>query len=315
MKVTCYGPRGSLPSPSTKTFKTFEYGGNTSCYYIEAGPFRIILDCGSGIRQLGNDMLKSGEAFKIVLLSHYHWDHIQGLPFCVPMFIGANRFLFHGFTPSGHERGPKPVVEEMLGHQQSNPHFPVAHTELPAQREYTDHSRQFSQTFYYAWQTTLSTDKTQVNGFPVYCPGWATVGHRDFLKITTIPLNHPDGCLGYRIEYRNKVLVYATDNEPLRHTNAQLNKHGKGADLIILDGQYSEEQLAGPTQVFGHGTPKACVEQAVACEAKRLVIHHHDPNNDDKKLKDMEANACRDAVNTPLAGKVVFAREGEVYEL
>lgn len=302
MTVTCFGPRGSLPSPSTKTFKTEEYGGNTSCYYVEAGPFRIILDCGSGIRQLGNDLMAKGRGVGgewIVLLSHYHWDHIQGLPFCVPMFIGANTFRFHGFTPSGHESGPKPVVETMLGHQQSNPHFPVAHTALPSQRKYQDHARQFSETFWYKHEDGRYIQTAQK-------PGGASW---DTLKITTIPLNHPDGCLGYRIEYEGKVMVYATDNEPLRHNNAQLLKHGSGADWMLLDGQYTEAQLAGPTQVFGHGTPEACVEQAKACKVKKLVIHHHDPNHDDTKVAQME----REALQGEPSGWGEFAREGAVW--
>tara|TARA_Y100000310_G_scaffold279517_1_gene298675 strand:+ start:8465 stop:9697 length:1233 start_codon:yes stop_codon:yes gene_type:complete len=287
MKITCYGPRGSLPSPSTKTFKTWEYGGNTSCYYVEAGPFRIILDCGSGIRQLGNDLMASGEGFGkefLVLLSHYHWDHIQGLPFCVPMFIANNRFRYHGFTPSGHERGPKPVVETMLADQQSNPHFPVAHSEMPAQTEYTDHARQFSESF----GCIVGNGGGLLRVAPAEVAASQAAGEEAIL-ITTIPLNHPDGCLGYRIEYKGKVLVYATDNEPLYETNAHLNKNAQEADWLLLDGQYGDDQLAGMTQTFGHGSPRACIDQALDCPPKLLVIHHHDPNNDDAKVAEMEA--------------------------
>lgn len=316
MKVTCYGPRGSLPSPSTSTFNTAGYGGNTSCYYVEAGPFRIILDCGSGIRTLGNELLAKGEGFGknwIVLLSHYHWDHIQGLPFCIPMFIAANRFDFHGFTPSGHERGPRPVVETMIADQQSNPHFPVAHSEMPAQMNYTDHSRQFSETFYYMAEEVIAGDQKSVSIRPGHTDDLEVVlkNGYDFLKVTTIPLNHPDGCLGYRIEYKGKAAVYATDNEPLRQPNAQLTKLGKDADWMLLDGQYTENQLAGLTQTFGHGTPGACVEQAKACGAKHLVIHHHDPNNDDDTLDQMAFDALK---NEP-QGWGEFAREGTVWDV
>lgn len=302
MKLTCYGPRGSLPAPSTRTFKTWEYGGNTSCYYVEAGPFRIILDCGSGIRQLGNDLMARGEVGKnwLVLLSHYHWDHIQGLPFCVPMFISANRFRFHGFVPSGHERGPRPVVVTMLSDQQCNPHFPVDHSEMPGKMDYMDHSRQFPETFWY---------EADQMGNLIWHGGNPGAEDHNQIKVTTIPLNHPNGCLGYCIEYMGKVLVYATDLEPLRHTNAQLVKHAENADLMVLDGQYTEAQLAGPTQYFGHGTPQSCVEQAKACKAKRLIVHHFDPNNDDDTLLSMEQEAFKDEPG----GWGEFAREGTVW--
>lgn len=310
-KVTCYGPRGSLPSPSTGAFATVEYGGNTSCYYVEAGPFRLILDGGSGIRVLGNDLMKRREVggLWLVFLSHYHWDHIQGLPFSVPLFIGANRFLFHGFTPSGHEAGPRPVVEHMLEHQQSNPHFPVAHSAMPSNKDYVDLPRQFSKVLRYQ----VESDRLGASVSPTTEePGPDKPG---VIKITSIPLNHPDGCLGYRIDYMGKVLVYATDNEPLRHLNAQLTKLGQGADWILLDGQYTEEQLAGPTQGFGHGTPRACVEQAKGCNAALCAIHHHDPNHDDAQVAQMEADALAYAASHGYSGTVEFAREGKVWTL
>lgn len=314
IKITCWGPRGSLPSPSKKGFNTTEFGGNTSCYHVEAGPFSIILDCGSGIRDLGNHLMSTGKGFGkqfIVPLSHYHWDHIQGLPFCVPMFIAGNKFFFHGFAPSGHERGPKPVVEAMLGHQQSNPHFPVAHTELPAERVYTDHARQFSETFWYKYvNSQLGIEKHEKG------PGQNAVSTSNWIKFTTIPLNHPDGCLGYKIEYMGKSVVYATDNEPLRHTNAQLDKHADHANWILLDGQYSEEQIGGMTQTFGHGTPLSCIEQADAVDAEHLVIHHHDPGNHDVTLEAMEKHARHEAKTAiGFDGKVEFAREGMVWEI
>lgn len=310
MKVTCYGPRGSIPAPSTKRFSTIEFGGDTTCYYVEAGPFVLILDCGSGMRALGNDLMSDGKGFGktfICPVSHYHWDHIQGLPFFVPVFIEANTFHFHGFQPSGTEHGPMPVVEKMLEHQQSNPHFPVAHGAMPSKKTYTDHARQFSETFWY-------TDNT---GLVKYHSEDPSEWHQDenVLKITTIPLNHPNGCLGYRIEYMGQVLVYATDNEPLRHPNFALTKHGKDADILILDGQYTEKQLCGMVQTFGHGTPKACVEQAIACKAKYLVIHHHDPNNDDDTISKMEHDTVAYANALAFEGYVEFARQDAVWEI
>jgi len=317
MKVVCYGSRGSIPAPSTKRFSTIEYGGDTTCYYVEAGPFRIIFDFGSGGRTLGNDLMKRGEGFGkafIVPLSHYHWDHIQGLPFMVPVFIGSNSFHFHGFPPSGHEHeGPKPLVEKMLEYQQSNPHFPVAHGALPSKRTYTDHARQFNESFWYVHDPVHDGCYVLWTFNPL---GYvADLEPEDVIKFTTIPLNHPDGCLGYRVEYMGIVLVYASDNEPLRHANHRLLNLGSDADLFIIDGQYTMEQLSTLAQTFGHGSPKSCVEQARACRAKRCIIHHHDPNNSDDTLAKMEAEAREYAVKLDYTAPVEFARTDMVWEL
>lgn len=337
MQVTCYGPRGSLPAPSRAArgnkpaFTTTEYGGNTSCYYVEAGPFRVILDAGSGISVLGDDLMKAGLIGKhfLFFLSHYHWDHIQGLPFSVPFFIAPNVFHIHGFTPDGEE-GPCPrtPVEKMLAEQQSSPHFPVPHESLPASRGYYAHSWQFSETLWYVHfpkgAFTGTGENLQPGAYDLTFEDPATWGAgeddwrdtpdpEDVLKITTIPLNHPNGCLSYRIEHQGKVFVYATDHEPARHTWARLNNLGKGCDLAVLDGQYTEAQIAAMTQGFGHGTPRSCIEQALAMDARHILIHHHDPKHDDTKVAEMEADSLVYARDTGFAGKVEFSREGVTY--
>lgn len=307
MNVTCYGSRGSLPSPSRKGFSTIEYGGNTSCYFIEAGPFNIILDAGSGIKTLGDDLMRTGRGVGkrfIHLISHYHWDHIQGLPFFVPYYIGTNKFEIHGHTPAGEEKNGHviSVVERMLAEQQAPPHFPVGHESLPALKTYVGHPRLFSE------MTIFRADDAGnlVDAGPEA---------KHFMKITTIPLNHPDGGLGYRIDYDGHSVAYCTDNEPLRHPNAQINKICKDVDILILDGQYTEEQLMGPTQCFGHGTPRSCVEQAKACNAKNLWIHHHDIPSDDDKLYQMELTAQKYARDMGFYDCLIgLAREGWVYD-
>lgn len=309
MKVTCFGSRGSIPTPARKDFDTREFGGNTNCYYIEAGPFRVIIDNGSGCAVLGDQLMKElvipgfskgqmGLPF-INLISHYHWDHIQGLPFCVPFFIPGNTFHIHGPTPSGHEttHQPRSAVEMMLTHQQSNPHFPVAHECLPAKKTYTGHDRQFSETLSYYTADDGRTYQEFV--------GQGGSSH-PMLKITTIPLHHPDGCIGYRLDFEGKSVAYCSDNEPFRHPNAHINKLAEDADLLIMDGQYTEDQLKGMNQGFGHGTIESCIEQFRACGAKKLVIHHHNPGHDDETLKRMEGDVIAHAE---------FAREGTVWEL
>lgn len=331
IRITCYGPRGSLPAPSQRGFSTLGYGGNTSCYYVEAGPFRIILDNGSGVANLGDDLMKNllipqqketgkmGMPF-LVFLSHYHWDHIQGGPFCVPYYLPGNVFHIHGHDPSGFEAGkeghpgcePKTAVERMLSEQQSNPHFPVAHECLPAGRHYVGHPRQFSQTFWYTLEEGYLTAPSPSYQRHVLCP---TTDPARVLKVTTIPLNHPDGCLGYRIEYMGAVAVYCTDNEPLRHPNSQISRLAKDANWLLLDGQYTEGMLGSTAQSFGHGTPAACVEQAKVCKVQRLVIHHHDPKHDDDTLAAMEAEVVTYAENVGFTGIVEFAREGTYWQI
>lgn len=323
IKITCYGPRGSIPAPSRKGFSTVEYGGNTSCYLVEAGPFTIILDMGSGILVAGDDLLKAGKGFGkefVILLSHFHWDHIQGGPFAVPLFIGSNKFHFHGFAPSGSENHVPfdRIVEQVIASQQEAPNFPVPHQAMPGRKEYRTHHFQFSETFTYFCDEAgkLHHNATQVIGkahetLPVDVKN----DPRRWIKITTIPLNHPNGCLGYSTEYMGTKVVYCTDNEPLLYMNKEINKHAKDADWLLLDGQHTPEQLAGMTQTFGHGTPNNCVDQAKACGAKHLVIHHHDPRHDDAKIADMERQTVQYAVGVGYTGSMEFAKEGAVWEV
>jgi phosphoribosyl 1,2-cyclic phosphodiesterase len=291
MKLHAFGIRGSLPAPSTKDFKTSTYGGNTTCYYLKAGPFRIILDMGSGARMLGNHLMKEGVVGKdfIVLLTHYHSDHIQGIGFCVPLYIKINTFFIHGFTPEGRENiDPlRNVVLQALGEQQASPFFPVPHALLPAQKIYNAHNRMFSETFYY-----LHRDDKYFFIAERDSAETGSIDPKDIVKITTIPLHHPNGCLGYRVDYMNSSFAFCTDNEPLAFTNNQINTICKDVDLIVLDGQYTPEQLSGPTQTFGHGSPELCVDQAIACGAKKLLITHLDPGHDDEKIAETE-KACK----------------------
>ena len=321
MKVTCYGSRGSLPAPSRKGFSTTEFGGNTNCFYIEAGPFKLIESCGSGVSVLSDRVMgewvageRKPQSF-IVLLSHYHYDHIQGVPFFAPVYIGSNTFHFHGFRPSGYEgmdqrksdhSQPQTAVEMMLAHQQSNPHFPVAHEAMPAEKKYHSHNRQFSETFWYTY------DRGEYNYQESFLD---SLPPERILKITTIPLEHPNGCLGWRIEYMGKVVAFCYDCEPLRYANAKVTSLAKGADLMVLDGTYTETQLRGAQQGFGHGSPNSCIDQAKDAEAKMCLVHHHDPKHDDIKLGDAEIDAGFYAEKIGYAGTVRFSREGVFHDL
>lgn len=329
MKITCYGPRGSIPSPSRKgrngapDFITSEYGGNTSCYVVEAGPFTFLMDMGSGILVAGDDLLKSGRGTGnnfIVLISHFHWDHIQGGPFYVPLFIPTNTFHFHGFAPAGSEATVPfdRALETVLIDQQDAPNFPVSHSAMPGKKFYHSHFFQFSETFTYFANDdgSLVYNATQmINQDHQTLPVDVRNDPRRWIKITTVPLNHPNGCLGFRIDYMGKSLFYGTDDEPFKFLNKEVLKHAKGVDWMLGDGQYTFEQLAGMAQGFGHGTPRNCVDHALACGSKWCVIHHFDPRHNDAKLALMEADAVAYGKEIGYAGVVEFAREGIVWEL
>lgn len=314
MKLYAFGVRGSLPSPSTKDFKTSDYGGNTTCYYLEAGPFRIIFDMGSGARVLGNHLVSQGVIGKpfIFLLTHYHSDHTQGIGFFVPLYIKSNTFHIHGFTPD-ERRGADPlrnIVLQCLEEQQSSPYFPVPHVSLPATKHYYAHDKMFSEVFYYVHENESYRFLTE-GEFKA-----APFDAKDTVKITTIPLNHPNGCIGYKIDYEGKSTAFCTDTEPFAYTNQKINTLAKAVDILILDGQYAKEQLAGPTQDFGHGTPELCIEQAATTEAKLLVITHFDPGQNDEKLSAMEKDA-KDYLKSKKfknPTSVEYAREGRSWE-
>jgi len=335
MKVTCFGSRGSLPSPSCDIlgFNTSKFGGDTTCYMLEAGPFNIILDAGSGSRLLGKYLLKNNKFGSfIMLLTHYHWDHIQGMPFCVPFYLQNNYFNIHGFSPDNSKSTSyiANVLMDALSRQQDKPFFPVPHGSMPAKKNYVVHDQLFSETFFYT--LGKGSDK-QIQYIPLI-KGIAPEQDEYTIKFTTIPLHHPNGCLGYRVEYMGKNVCFCWDNEPLIYPNKKMIDLCKNTDLIIMDGQYNKEQLSGMTQTFGHGQPEICVKEAMYAGAKDIIITHHDPDHDDVTLNKMEkdcqnylidlqldynkivsenANAITNTMVPPRS--VVFAKCGQTWEL
>ena len=326
MKITCFGSRGSLPSPSRAydNFHTEEFGGNTTCYLIEAGPFTIKIDDGSGSAVLGNHLMKTkqfgpngvNELDIINLCTHYHSDHIQGVGFHAPFYFGENCYHFHGPSPSNeaHNDYGINIVKQMLSQNQEAPYFPVPHRELPAKKHYKEHSAQFSEVFYYGHFKGDFTYIPEMKNYDIT----SEYEERNYIKITTIPLIHPNDCLGYLIEYCGKKLAFCTDCEPMRYPNAKIKKIWLGADILFMDGQYTEEQIAGMTQGFGHGTPKSCLEQAEATAIPKLVIIHHDPSHDDTTLTTMEQEIqahLKEKTDYSYVESVEFAREGTAWQL
>lgn len=249
-KLVFWGVRGSTPTLERDTWR---YGGNTPCLELTAPDgTRFILDCGTGLRMLGNQWTEAqaGKAVQAhVLITHYHWDHIQGIPFFHPLFEAQNRFHFYSFQSQA--LGPN-SLQQVLQAQLASPYFPVDLTTMAARREYRE---------------VTGGEKWDVNGTHITA-GW---------------LNHPQGCLGYRIETSGGSIVYATDNEPgSAEHDRNLRQLAQGADVLIYDAQYSPEQLATDRKGWGHSSWLEGVKVARESKVRNLVLFHHDPDSPDR---------------------------------
>jgi phosphoribosyl 1,2-cyclic phosphodiesterase len=249
-KLVFWGVRGSTPTLERDTWR---YGGNTPCLELTAPDgTRFILDCGTGLRMLGNRWTRAHGGNTIeahILVTHYHWDHIQGIPFFNPFFQSQNRFHFYSFQSK--YLGPD-SLRQVLEAQLASPYFPVDVNMMTAGREFHEIS---------------GGDKWVVNGTQITC-AW---------------LNHPQGCLGYRIDTAGGSVVYATDNEPgVPENDLNLRQLAQGADVLIYDAQYSPEQLASERKGWGHSSWLEGVKIARDAKVRNLVLFHHDPDSLDK---------------------------------
>jgi len=271
MHIEFWGVRGSIASPGPETASV---GGNTSCVALRAGGSTIILDAGTGLRRLGDRLLADSKGAPLeatVLLSHLHWDHIQGLPFFVPAYLPSTRLTVMGAANGVMSLG------ETLVHQMSAPVFPVRMDELRA-------------------ELTLR-DVRPGDPFPV---GEATV--------RAAKLNHPGGVHAYRVEHGGRSVVYATDTEHYECMDPALISLAEGADVLIYDAQYTPEEYrgeVGPSKVgWGHSTFAAGAEIARRAGVGELVLFHHDPRRNDAGVLEIEDRA------RALFARTVAAREG-----
>ena len=276
-KLSFWGVRGSTPTVDPATWR---YGGNTPCLELIAPDgTQFILDCGTGLRMLGSRWAKSGgkpAAETHIMVTHYHWDHIQGVPFFAPLYAPSNEFHFYSFRSKYLGRDS---LKQVFEAQMAMPYFPVDLSAMAATRKFKE-----------------------VDGGESF--------HIGENKITARWLNHPQGCLGYRIETPAGTVVYATDNEP---GNAELEKNlrqlADGADVFINDAQYTPEQLATTRKGWGHSSWKEGVQVARDAGAKTLVLFHHDPDSTDRAVDTILRNA-RDEFDSVFA-----ASEGMVITL
>lgn len=262
-----WGTRGSVPTPGASTVR---YGGNTPCVEVRAPDGAlVILDAGTGIRELGRDLVERAAGAPItgdIFLSHAHWDHIQGLPFFAPVFQRGNHFRIWSAAPLAEH------VDRAVREQMSPTVFPVTFDELGATVEFRSLGAAHEAAEY---------------------------------TLTTHPVRHPGGALGYRIENRNASrggLVYISDNElgesPEYHSPADwreaLVRFARGASLLVHDTMYTEEEYQAH-RGWGHSHYADAVALALDAGVERLALFHHNPDRDDAEL-DRRLAECRDLV-------------------
>lgn len=263
-KVKFWGVRGSIACPSPNHVV---YGGNTSCIEVTVNGHTIIFDAGTGIRNLGHEFLKRDdqERFAYLLLTHTHWDHINGFPFFAPIFNPAYSFEIM----AGHLKGAS--VKDVLATQMAQPMFPVPLSALQANLKFTD--------FHAGESFTL----------------------HDGITLATTPLNHPNNATGYRLEANGVVMCYVTDTE---HRPGQPDRNVldliQGADLVIYDSTYTDAEYPGKVG-WGHSTWEEGVRLCRAAGVKRLAIFHHDPEHDDEFMEHLEDAARRAWPNAVVA--------------
>jgi len=257
MRVKFWGVRGSTPTPQPENMR---YGGNTSCVEVRVGEQLYIFDCGTGFRVLGQQLQDEFGEKKLplsahVFVSHFHWDHIQGIPFFRPLYERADsQFVFHC---SSRTRSLKQVMDE----QMASPYFPVNLSQMRAQQKFYDID---------SGELTLD----------------------DGVQIQTSWLNHPQGCMGFRMETKDGVVVYATDNEPGDAAfDKSVRKLAEGADVLIYDAQYLPEEYAAEKRGWGHSHWREAVNVVMESGAKELVLFHHDPDHSDRVIDEIVDHA------------------------
>ncbi len=244
-RLRFWGARGTVPSPAAEKLR---FGGNTSCLSLSLDDGEhVVLDCGSGLRLFGAALPARSSTRFHVFLSHYHFDHVEGLPLFTPLYEENNTFTIYGLITCGMD------VRQILEGLVRPPYFPVTLAMVPSTVEYrSGHDGPFT--------------------------------IRD-ITIESLPLNHPDGCLAYRLRRGERCIVYATDHE---HgdppTDEALIEFARGADYLIYDATYQPGEYEELRKGWGHSTWYAAVQTALTAGIKNLVLSHHHPDHTDDEL-------------------------------
>lgn len=259
-KIRFWGVRGSIPTPGPTTLR---YGGNTSCVELRHRDKLFILDAGSGLRLLGQQLLReSGPVKASIVISHMHWDHIQGIPFFTPAYIPDNEFVFYGAEDSERD------LNTIIADQMDPTYFPIELGDMASQI-----------TFKRLYEGTYMIDETRMD---------------------TIYLNHPGNALGYKFYLDDKIIVYISDNEPFvdpatiesdddligENGNEKLIDFIRDADLLIHDAQYTPDEYKNK-QTWGHSPYDYTTQIALEANVKHLILYHHDPLHSDEQIDEI----------------------------
>ena len=281
MRIQFWGTRGSIATPGPNTR---HYGGNTSCIEVRsARGTLVVIDCGTGGRSLAQKlMVEDGGKSGSILLSHTHWDHIQGIPFFDPLYMPGNEWHVYG------PKGLRESVREALAGQMEYTYFPVSLDRCAANIHYHD-----------------------------LVEGGFAIGD---ISVSARYLNHPALTLGYRLQVDGATLVYACDHEPYSRAlglgegriageDLQHAEFMRGADLLIHDAQYTAQEY--PTKMgWGHSPVEYVVKLAEQALVKRVALTHHDPGRDDDAIDRLIAS-----MRQTTSVDIFAAREGQVVEL
>jgi phosphoribosyl 1,2-cyclic phosphodiesterase/CheY-like chemotaxis protein len=287
--IKFWGVRGSIPTPGQSTVF---FGGNTSCVEVRAGGEIIILDAGSGIRPLGEALaaeFRNQPMELTLLITHTHWDHIQGFPFFLPAYDARNRVHILGYE------GARDGLAATLAGQMESPYFPIALKQMPG---------------------SIVIEELRDMHFNI-----GTV------RVDACFSNHPGVCVGYKLYTASGTIVYLPDNETFgkdpgkahggalpRNIEQNITEFLEDTDVLILDSQYTADEYKSHVG-WGHGCVDDVVQLAMKHRVKRLFLFHHDPAHDDRAVSKilMHARALAQQAGSPL--RVDAAREGEQYVL
>ena len=298
MRLRFWGTRGSISTPGRHTVR---YGGNTPCVELRLSNNElIILDAGTGIRNLGEKIAANGQSINAyLLLSHPHWDHIQGFPFFKPVFVSGNKLTIVGGETD------QVTLQKVIADQMNKIYFPIQSKELKATLDFR----------------RVGEEALDILG----------------AQVQTIFVNHPSFAMGYRITHKGKTIVYISDNEPFdrevaesalnversivekyRGTNGDPNRRVfdfvRDADLLIHDATYTPEEYADRVG-WGHSHYDFTLKVAAEGRVGRLVLFHHSPDHSDEKVDDILKRCREEMKSRRYSFDCVAAAEGMEIEL